>query len=162
MTNKKHLLIDTSVMLGIFDDDTPERQACTEKFWDKCRTEVYELFVCPVFDEEMENMPEEYIRQIEDLVKNLGIKRLPKKKSAEQLAEDYKGEPLKTARGDRRHLAYATEYKCDTVVSWNMHDIVNAATYKGINGVNMKKGKKTITVETPAILLGEERPKWLP
>jgi len=160
--DKKRLLIDTSVMLGIFDDDTPERKACTERFWDKCRTGAYDLFVCPVFDKEMRNTPTEQKEQIKTIVSEMGIESLPENMDAEQLAADYKGEPLKTATGDRRHLAYATEYECDTVVSWNMHDIVNAATYKGINGVNMKKGKKTITVESPAMLLGEERPEWLP
>jgi len=156
------LLIDTSVMRGIFDDDTPATKACTERFWNKCRTGVYELFVSPVFDEEMENVPEEQKKKIEDIIKELGIERLPKNKEAEQLANDYKGEPLKTATGDRRHLGYATEFECDTVVSWNMKDIVNGATYRGTNGVNMRKGKKTITVETPAMMLGEERPEWLP
>jgi len=160
--NKKRLLIDTSVMRGIFDDDTPDTKACTGRFWDKCRTGAYELFVCIVFDEEMKNAPREQTEPIEDIVKELGIERLPRNKDAEQLANDYKGKPLKTAMGDRRHLAYATEYECDTVVSWNMKDIVNADTYRGINGVNMGKGKKTITVETPAMLLGEEEPEWLP
>jgi len=46
---KKRLLIDTSVLRGIFDDDTPERRDLTKKFWDTCRMGIYELFICPVY-----------------------------------------------------------------------------------------------------------------
>jgi len=158
---KRKLLIDTSVMRGIFDDDTPDRQACTARFWEKCETGCYELFVSPVLHEELENAPINQRTKSLDIMDRLRIDTLPKSAEAEDLAEDYIGNPLKKGpRGDRRHLAYATVFDCDTVVSWNMHDIVNIDTYNGIREVNMAKNRKVITVETPAMMMGEERPEW--
>jgi len=159
---KKRLLIDTSVLRGIFDDDTPERKACTERFLDVCQTGIYELFICPEFEEETKNATAEQRKHMDELIKELSIKVLPEDNEATNLAREYKGKPLRTAKGDRLHLAYATVFECDTVVSWNMHDIVNEATYNGTREINIKAGRKTITVETPAMMMGEGRPEWLP
>jgi len=161
-TSKRRLLIDTSVLRGIFDDDTPERKACTERFIDACRTGIYELFVCPVFDAEMRNATTEQRERVDMLLKELHIEVLPENNEATALAQEYRGKPLKTARGDRLHLAYATVFECDTVVSWNMHDVVNEETYNGTRQINIAAGRKTITVETPAMIIGERRPEWLP
>jgi len=160
--NEKRLLIDTSVLRGLFDDDTPERKACTERFIDVCRTGIYELFVCPVFEVEMTNATPEQRTHIKALIAELRIEELPQSQEAMELAQEYKGKPLKTAKGDRQHLAYATVFECDTVVSWNMHDIVNEATYNGTKEVNMAADRKTITVATPAMMIGEGIPEWLP
>jgi len=159
--SKKRLLIDTSVMRGIFDDDTPERKACTERFFDVCRTGIHELFICPVFDKEMKSATAEQQKRVDELMEELHIEVLPENNEATDLARKYKGNPLKTAEGDRLHLAYATVFECDTVVSWNMHDIVNETTYNGTREMNIATGRKTITVETPAMMMGEGRPKWL-
>jgi len=161
-TNKKRLLLDTSVLRGLFDEDTPERTECTKRFIDLCRTGIYELFVCPVFTIEVKKATAEQRKEINGLIEELHIERLPESDEATSLAREYKKRPLKTAKGDRLHLAYATVFECDTVVSWNMHDIVNKDTYKGTWDVNTETGRKTITVETPAMIMGEGRPEWLP
>jgi len=160
--SKKRLLIDTSVLRGLFDEDTPERTACTERFIDLCRTGIYELFVCPVFTTEVKKATAKQLAHINELIEELHIEILPENDEATTLAQEYKKRPLKTAKGDRLHLAYATVFECDTVVSWNMHDLVNEATYKGTWDVNTETGRKAITVETPAMIMGEGRPEWLP
>jgi len=160
---KSKLYIDTSVLRGTFDDDTPDRQACTKRFWDRCRTGCFDLFVSLVVNEELESAPADHRIEIARIIKDLGIDILPKNDDAEDLARDYIGPVLKKGpRNDRRHLAYATVFECDAVVSWNMHDIVNSDTYNGMRGVNLSKGRKVVTVETPATLMGEERLEWLP
>jgi len=161
-TSKRRLLIDTSVLLSETDEDAPKTTAYTKKFFDLCRTGVFDLFMSPQLYVELENKEEKRQSRAKTVVEELGIEELPVNEEAISLAERYRGKPLINSMGDRLHLAYATVFECATVVSWNMKDIVNKDTYEGTQSVNMEEGRMTITVETPAMILGEGRPEWLP
>jgi hypothetical protein len=60
------------------------------------------------------------------------------------------------ADGDARHLAVATFWKCDILVSWNCRHIVNANKTNHIQRINERLGYDTPQLITPLELLGEE------
>ena len=60
------------------------------------------------------------------------------------------------ADGDARHLAVATFWKCDVLVSWNCKHIANASKIDHIRRVNAKLGYETPMLITPLELLGVE------
>jgi len=157
-THWKRILIDTCVPLARFDKDKPERTACTEKFIELCRTGIYEIFVSPQFAVEMENKGTERKKGVNELLEELGVETLPRNEEAIELARIYAQEVTKYSEGDRLHLAYATVYECDVVVSWNMKDMVNEEIQKALRNVNQKTSRKIIMVATPATMIGEEEP----
>jgi len=68
-----------------------------------------------------------------------------------QLADSYIAENVvgKTSREDCFHIALATIYKADVLVSWNFKHIVNVIRIRGYNAVNMKLGYQTIDIRSP-------------
>ena len=60
------------------------------------------------------------------------------------------------ADGDARHLAVATFWKCDILISWNCKHIANASKADHIRHVNARLGYETPKLVTPLELLGVE------
>ena len=60
------------------------------------------------------------------------------------------------ADGDARHLAVATFWKCDILISWNCRHIANANKTDHIQRINQRLGYATPKLITPLELLGEE------
>lgn len=93
-----------------------------------------------------------------DKVKNF-LKRLPPKQKqfveitpeAVNLADTYIREKVvgKTSRVDCIHIALATIYKVDILVSWNFKHIVNITKIRGYNSINLKLGHQTLEIRTP-------------
>jgi hypothetical protein len=50
---------------------------------------------------------------------------------------------------DATHIAYATFYKTDLLVSWNFKHIVNIDRIRKYNSVNMMQGYSCIEIRTP-------------
>lgn len=75
-----------------------------------------------------------------------------------KLADKYIDEKVvgKTSIEDCRHIALATIYKVDVLVSWNFKHIVNIDKIKGYNSVNLKLGYSTIEIRSPRDLVNYE------
>jgi hypothetical protein len=50
---------------------------------------------------------------------------------------------------DLLHIAYATVYECDVIVSWNRKHIAKATKIQKINLCNIKNNYRSITICTP-------------
>ena len=71
------------------------------------------------------------------------------------LADKYIDEKVvgKTSVNDCRHIALATIFKADALVSWNFRHIVNLNRIKGYNGVNLKHGYSIVEIRSPKELV---------
>jgi predicted nucleic acid-binding protein len=58
--------------------------------------------------------------------------------------------------GDALHLALASFYKCDFLMTWNCHHIANANKFEHIRIINTRLGLFVPSLVTPMSLLGEE------
>ncbi len=58
--------------------------------------------------------------------------------------------------GDAMHLALASHYKCDFLLTWNCRHLANANKFERIREVNTKLGLFVPTLVTPLQMLGEE------
>lgn len=52
-------------------------------------------------------------------------------------------------RNDCLHIAYATVYEIDMLVSWNFKHIVNYEKIINFNSVNLKNGYKPLQIYSP-------------
>lgn len=54
-----------------------------------------------------------------------------------------------TSFADCLHIALATTYKADYLISWNFKHIVNVDRIRGYNSINIKKGYKELEIRSP-------------
>ena len=58
-------------------------------------------------------------------------------------------------RGDALHLALASFYKCDFLLTWNCTHLANANKFGHIRRINVMLGLNVPLLVTPLELLGE-------
>ena len=96
--------------------------------------------------------------QVRELVLNYPADKFEKIELTEEtilLADMYIKEKVvgKTSVTDCRHIALATIYKVDVLVSWNFKHIVNLDKIKGYNSVNLRLGYAMIEIRSPKDLI---------
>jgi predicted nucleic acid-binding protein len=87
-----------------------------------------------------------------------GIPVLPVTGSILQLATDLiaKGPIPRAAAGDAAHIAIATVYGCEYLLTWNCRHIANAELRRAIRRVIEEHGYEAPTLCTPEELMGED------
>ncbi len=77
------------------------------------------------------------------------------------MAERYIEEKVvgNTSRADCQHIALATIYKADVLVSWNFKHIVNLERIRGYNSINFREGYQMIEIRTPREIFNYENTK---
>ena len=144
--------MDTSVPNAYLDETEPARQQATQAFW--LRLDQYETFVSDIVIEEMEATADGARRALLlDLIR--GFKALSSKdKAIETLGKEYvkRGTiPVKHIE-DALHIAIATVYSLDVLVSWNFEHIVKLKTKREVNAINMLLGYGQLEIVEPTML----------
>ncbi len=153
---KKPLLlyIDTSVIGGNFDTEfKPE----TDLLFDSILKGEYRILYSSVTKDELLGAPEQVRSFMNRIPESLKI-YIELTKEATELADAYIIEKVvgKTSREDCFHIALATIYKADILVSWNFKHIVNVHKIRGYNSVNLKMGYSTIDIRSPREIIDYE------
>lgn len=148
------LYLDSSVFGGYFEK---EFSTWSKGLLDKIIAGDYHIIFSEVLDGELMDAPES--------VKNLAL-NIPENVAffaslddqTIALADTYIMEAVvgKTSRADCFHIAIATLYNADVLVSWNFKHIVNYKKVRGYNAVNYKFGHKILDIRTPREILGYE------
>jgi hypothetical protein len=95
---------------------------------------------------------------LEGLLRQAPIIKLEIDDEATALADRYMTEGLfpNKYRDDAIHIAIASVFGCNVVVSWNFKHMVKIRTILGINGVNKIMGYSDVEIVTPEVIVGEE------
>lgn len=109
-----------------------------------------QLLYSDVAEEELINAPQ----SVRDFVKSIPEKNLWQIQLSEEailLAEKYLEVKVvsKSNRADCYHIAMATIFKADLLVSWNFKHIVNIQRIHGYHAVNLMNGYQTIEIRNP-------------
>jgi predicted nucleic acid-binding protein len=151
---KKRLYIDTSVFGGYFDN---EFEVTTKELFTELLKENVAILYSEMTESELEEAPE----NVKNLVKSLPADKVEYLEITEetvQLADSYIGENVvgKTSREDCIHIALATLYRADVLISWNFKHIVNLKRIQGYNSVNLRFGYPTIEIRSPKEMIDYE------
>lgn len=143
----KIIYVDSSVFGGLFDI---EFSFWTKKFFEMVFIEDCVILYSDVSESELENAPEpvvEFFRTIP--ARNL--QRIELDTEAKTLGEEYISAKVvgESSLADCYHIALATIYKADLLVSWNFRHIVNLKRIYGYNSVNLKNGYRTLEIRSP-------------
>lgn len=148
---KQRIYLDTSVFGGYFDD---EFQEWTKPLFERINKGEFTILISTMLDEELEFAPEN-IKNLLSNLKDSFIEFLNDKDEAISLATEYINENVvgKTSYADCLHIALATIYQADLLVSWNFKHIVNVERIRGYNSINLKNGYKQLDIRSPRELM---------
>jgi predicted nucleic acid-binding protein len=142
---------DTSVFGGVYDIEFEEE---TLQLFERVKLGKIICMFSDLTETELLKAPE----NVRTYFKNLPEENLEKVfVNAEiiELATKYIEEKVvgKTSFDDCLHIATATLYKADILVSWNFKHIVNLDRIKGYNSVNLRLGYSMIEIRSPKDLV---------
>lgn len=145
------IYIDTSVVGGYFDREFSE---ATAKFFRKVEAGEFVLVVSDLLRAELVLAPER-VRDHLNKFTGAQIEEVNRGDKSLDLADLYIAEEVvgATSLADCQHIATATVYKVDVLVSWNFKHIVNLKRIRGYNSVNLKHGYPMLEIRTPAEVL---------
>ncbi len=146
--------IDTSVIGGIYD---PEFKEWSKKLIDEFKSGIKTVVLSDLMLREVEDAPEK-VREIIINIPDASKEYVILNDEAKILARHYIEEDVVTENYlvDAQHIAIATVYRVDVVVSWNFKHIVNLKKIKLYNAVNLKHGYPIMEIRSPREVLHGE------
>ncbi|MCX6256529.1 MAG: PIN domain protein [Bacteroidia bacterium] len=143
-----------SVFGGYFDAEFEEK---TKIFFKQIINKGVKILYSELTKNELVNAPD----QVKDFVNALPeylIEYIEIVNEALDLADVYIKENVvgKTSREDCIHIALATIFRADVLVSWNFKHIVNLSRIRGYNSVNLRTGFPSIEIRSPLELIEYE------
>ena len=150
MTSVKRTLrvyADTSVFGGCFDD---EFRAESVRFFDEVRSGRFVVVVSDVTLDELSLAPESVRRILADLPP-ARVEFVTSSEESNELKQAYldAGVVGPASRNDAAHIALATIFGADLVVSWNFKHIVHFEKIAGYEGVNSLRGYRSPKIYSP-------------
>lgn len=144
---KQRLYIDTSVFGGFFDDEFSE---FTKPLFTRIQQDEFIIMFSSITQDELSYAPE----NVKNLVKSIKsdiTEFLITTDEAIGLANQYIKEKVvgQTSLSDCLHIALATIYRADFLISWNFKHIVNVLRIQGYNAINIKNGYKQLEIRSP-------------
>ena len=151
---KKRYYIDTSVFGGYFD---AEFKKDTNRLFRSILNEHIVILYSEMTESEIQNAPLLVRNFIVGLPKDY-IQYIEITKETIELANRYINEKVvgKTSRDDCIHIALATIYRADVLISWNFKHIVNLKRINGYNSVNLKMGYPVLEIRAPNEMIDYE------
>ncbi len=143
---KTKIYIDTSVIGGCFD---PEFNKYSNILINEIISREKYGFISDITKVEIIHAPKviiNFFNSIEPYLEEINTNN-----EAEKLADLYLKEKIVSYkyRNDCLHIALATVYNLDVLVSWNFKHIVNYDKILKFNSVNLKNGYKILQIFSP-------------
>lgn len=157
---REKVYIDSTIPSYYFDrrESLATFAGITRQWWSEM-ADAYELFISDAVIRELNRG--DYPNKGEVLALVSGIPSLPLPDDLEQIVEFYVANYVmpQTLAGDAAHLAYASYYNVDYLLTWNCNHLANANKRKHIRIINGRLGLATPEIVIPLQLFQEgEKP----
>lgn len=151
---KQRFYLDTSIFGGLFDAEFEKE---TTILFERIKLGQIICVYSDLTETELARAPEK-VRGVLDGLAAEQKKKVTITTEIIQLAETYIRENVvgKTSFDDCIHIAAATIYKADLLVSWNFKHIVNIYRIRGYNAINLKLGYQNLSIHSPKEIVGNE------
>ena len=143
---------DTSVFGGVFDKEFKE---ATLQLFERVKLGQVICVFSDLTETELLNAPEKVKKHFKDLPK-ASTERVLVTDEILALAFQYIAEKVvgETSFDDCVHIATATIFKVDILVSWNFRHIVNVYRIRGYNSVNIRSNYQVLEIRSPKEIVG--------
>jgi predicted nucleic acid-binding protein len=153
------LYLDTTIWNFAFSEQAPDYKKATLEFFQRIQWGYYEVYFSDVVAEELAAAPRVRYEQVHRLLEQVGPQRLLPHPEIDRLALLYRERkvlPVKSV-ADSQHVAYATHYGMDALLSWNFKHLANMNRRVRVNAVNMEEGYNLpLVLATPLEMLNDE------
>jgi hypothetical protein len=131
-------------------------QQMTRDWWDSRRAE-FELYVSELVLQEIQAGDEQLAKRRLELIADVPL--LSVNDAVLELAEGLirEGPIPRKAAGEAVHIAIATVYGCEYLLTWNCRHIANAELHRAMRQVVERHGFELPSLCTPEELMGGER-----
>ena len=148
------IYLDTSVFGGVFDNVFKTE---SNMLFDELLQGRFTALCSTLTVKELSNAPQR-VRHFFDQIPMHCIEMVDVPLNARELAQEYinNGVVGETSFDDCVHIATASIYNVDFLISWNFKHIVNVFRIKGYNSVNIKMGYPPIEIRSPKDIIGYE------
>lgn len=153
---KYRIYIDTAVIGGCLDREFAE---WSNLLMDEFRLGIKKAVLSDIVLREIEQASEKISRALKEILEDIGdIEEITENPEVKALASEYlaSGAVPEQFEADALHIAMATVYRVDFLVSWNFKHIVNVNRIRAYNAVNMKLGYPLIEIRSPREVLNEK------
>ncbi len=143
------IYLETSVINFLFAEDSPEKMRITQEFFNIINE--YEIYISDIVLLEIEQAPEQKKELLMNIINKYKIRALENTEEIENLADIYIKEGIipKKYYNDALHIAIATKYKMDAIISWNLTHIVKFKTKFQVKAINERLKEKDVIICTP-------------
>ncbi len=147
---KLRVYLDTSVIGGCFDK---EFESESNQIIKNVNLGIFEGVISVITVSEMIEAPDFVKNLFSDLSENLTILEL--NDDVVKLSNEYLNNKVVTEKykEDALHIAFATIYNIDVLVSWNFKHIVNLNKIKQFNSINISQGYHILEIRSPKELV---------
>ena len=148
------LYVDTSVIGGVFDEEFADD---SQRLFDAVRAGRAVVLVSETTERELQPAPAR-VQEVLLSLPTFALQRLVPAEDVSGLTAAYLEANVVSQRyrDDASHIAYATVYDADVLVSWNFRHIVNLGRIRAFNAVNMMHGYRTLEIRSPRELFFPE------
>jgi hypothetical protein len=152
---RQRVYIETTIPSYYYDARPKIAPRCewTQIWWDNHRAN-FDLVTSPVVMAELESGNHPRKTEKLDLLKQ--VQRLAPVNEVLEIAEVYIREFVmpRAPIADAMHLAFASFYRCDVLLTWNCAHLANAMKYEHIKTVNLGLALHVPLITTPLQLMG--------
>ena len=151
---KPHIYTDTSVIGGVYDLEFTEWSGKIITEFEKGNKIIV---ISDLTLRELDEAPNQ-VKNVLNRIPDRNKEFIELNDEAKKLAKKYitEGDISNKYLVDAQHIAIATVYKVDVVVSWNFRHIVNLNKIRTYNSINLKYGYHQIEIRSPREVLYEE------
>ncbi|MDR0835074.1 MAG: hypothetical protein LBN11_00635 [Tannerella sp.] len=151
---KQRFYFDTSVFGGVYDMEFEE---ATLQLFERVKLGRVICVYSDLTEDELTNAPEKVRVYFNDLPTEY-LERVIVDDEIIALATKYIDEKVvgQTSFDDCLHIAAATVYKVDMLVSWNFKHIVNVYRIRGYNSINLRMNYCSLEIRSPKEIIEYE------
>ena len=156
---KLKLYLDTTIWNFSFADDAPQYKSATLEFFQQVRWKKFDVFASEAVQLEIDPSPIERKENILSLWEEISPTILENTRDVERLSNLYlkRGALPARSKADATHVAYATVFNMDVLLSWNMDHLANVGRRNKLIAVNIGEGYNSgLQITTPLEVIGNE------
>jgi predicted nucleic acid-binding protein len=148
---KIKLYLETSFISAAIDDRNPEKKKYTLRLIDEIMHDGYEAFISRITIVEINKSDPVTLHKLIEVVRKISPQELTIDVEVQSLAEKYIKAGVVPAKydADAVHIAVASVYDLDVIVSWNFEHIVKFKTKRDVMGINVLNGYREIDIYSP-------------
>jgi predicted nucleic acid-binding protein len=153
------IYLETTMFNFPFADDAPQYRADTLRLFEEIKAGKFQPYTSVYVTEELDGTEDQKHREaMKLLIDDYHVTVLPASDEADRLAAVYLAEgAVKAAYStDALHIATATVYKLDFIVSLNFQHIVKRKTIEATTRINNREGYRQVGIYQPSEVINDD------